>query len=182
MPRGGKREGAGRKPDSPEVKEAKRLEKNARRRKSAIQARAAAAADEAATSPKPPPAPKPAQVVRLRVATTRKATKPPPDVADEVREANANMSPLDYALMVMRDPRAEPARRDKMALKALEILHPAPRPTAAPAPRAAGPDGETPSPAAEPPGKRQQQYSAASAVAGGSRLRPFAPPPVPGKT
>ena len=35
-----------------------------------------------------------------------------------------NLSPLDYMLKVMRDPDADEARRDKMAISACQYLHP----------------------------------------------------------
>jgi hypothetical protein len=164
MPRGGKRIGAGRKPDPPEVKEAKRLARNVVKAERQRALHAAAKRGE----PLPvAPARKAAQVVPLRVAAAANPEKPPADVADEVRAANASMSPLDYCLMVMRDPQAETARRDRMALKALDILHAPARPAAP----TAGPSAD------DAPGKRAEQQRAASAVAGGSRLRPLAPPP-----
>jgi hypothetical protein len=165
MPRGGKRIGAGRKPDPPEVKEAKRLARNVVKAERQRALHAAAKRGE----PLPvAPARKAAQVVPLRVAAAANPEKPPVDVADEVRAANASMSPLDYCLMVMRDPRAETARRDRMALRALDVLHPPAKSASAPF---AAPSAD------DAPGKRAEQQRAASAVAGGSRLRPLAPPP-----
>jgi len=44
-------------------------------------------------------------------------------LAQEMRALGA-LTPLDYILAVMRDPKAEPERRDKMALAAVPFFHP----------------------------------------------------------
>ena len=50
------------------------------------------------------------------------ATKRTREIAD--RAAAEGMLPLDYMLDVMRDPAAEPSRRDDMAKAAAAYLHP----------------------------------------------------------
>ena len=48
----------------------------------------------------------------------------PPPPADMRSEAAAEgMSPLDYMLWVMRDPTADPSRRDRMAIAAAPYAH-----------------------------------------------------------
>lgn len=173
MPRGGKREGAGRKPLplTPEERaakaEAKKIANREYMRRRAAEAKARAAAEGAA--PAVPAAPRrAATVLQLRkppaVAEAPAQSAEPPAVVDDV---NADLSPLDYVLQVMRDPKATAERRDRMALRALEILHPVPK-------AGGGLPRET---APAPVGKREEQAQAAAAVAGGSRLRPLAPPP-----
>jgi len=39
------------------------------------------------------------------------------------------MSPLDYMLTVMRDPQADPMRRDRLAIAAAPYVHPRVEPT-----------------------------------------------------
>ncbi|MCU0943548.1 MAG: hypothetical protein MUE35_13480 [Hydrogenophaga sp.] len=43
-----------------------------------------------------------------------------PDKTDDLTDA----SPLDYLLSVMRDPKADPVRRDRAAIAAAPFLHP----------------------------------------------------------
>jgi hypothetical protein len=54
-----------------------------------------------------------------------KAKTPPSEIPQDIVDdaAAANMLPLDYMLMVMRDPAAEPARRDRMAQAAAPFVH-----------------------------------------------------------
>lgn len=91
----------------------------------------------------------------------KKTAAPPPDIApapDIARAAaNADMTPLEYMLTVMRDPGADDARRDRMAQAAAPFVH-------ARADSAA-------------PGKKEQAAERAQdAAAEGS---PFAPPAAP---
>jgi hypothetical protein len=45
--------------------------------------------------------------------------------ADAPQEAaNVDLLPLDYMLKVLRDPAADPVRRDRMAIAAAPFLHP----------------------------------------------------------
>jgi hypothetical protein len=51
----------------------------------------------------------------------RNRSRVPADIAQEA--ANAGMTPLGYMLSVMRDPKADPARRDRMAITAAPFCH-----------------------------------------------------------
>jgi phage terminase small subunit len=53
----------------------------------------------------------------------KKGEKPeiPQDILDDAKAAN--MTPLDYMLMVMRDEKVESERRDRMAVSAAPYVH-----------------------------------------------------------
>lgn len=59
--------------------------------------------------------------VRPGAGRPRKLPPIAPDV--QAGAANIGMSPLDYMLAVMRDPTADPARRDRMAQAAAPYVH-----------------------------------------------------------
>jgi hypothetical protein len=62
---------------------------------------------------------------RKRAAPRRKTTQ-------QLERFDASgLTPLDYALSVMRDPKATPARRDEMAKMAAAYVHPQLAPMAA---------------------------------------------------
>jgi phage terminase small subunit len=46
----------------------------------------------------------------------------PQDIQDDA--ADANMTPMDYMLMVIRDKKIDPVRRDRMAIAAAPFCHP----------------------------------------------------------
>ncbi|SEO63588.1 hypothetical protein SAMN02800692_1526 [Luteibacter sp. UNC138MFCol5.1] len=79
---------------------------------------------------------------------------PPSDPVFEGEVLPAKMSPLEYMLHVMNNPRAEGERRDRMAVAAAPYVH--------------GKMGEQ--------GKKAAKDAAAAAVGGGSRFG-AAPPP-----
>ena len=83
----------------------------------------------------------------------------PRSVADEKAEAanqpGLNLEPLEYMLLVMNDPAAEPERRDRLAIAAAPYVH------------ARAVEGKK--------GKKEEQAERAKAAASGR----FAPPPPP---
>lgn len=74
----------------------------------------------------------------------------PTDTADKIA---ANLTPLEYMLRIMRDPGADPARRDRMAAMAAPFIH-----------RKAG-----------EPGKKEEKQDRAEKASTGK----FAPMPAP---
>lgn len=95
---------------------------------------------------------KPKAPKKAAAALRRVALPPPPKVAAEaparVEPAIADEAPLDYMLRIMRDPEADPARRDRMAALAAPYVHA----------RAAD----------KAPGKKQQRKDAAAGAGAGS--------------
>lgn len=69
---------------------------------------------------------------RLGAGPKPKQKPPPPDIV--AAAVNEGMSPLEYMLVVMRDPTADDLRRDRMAQVAAQYVHAKP---AAVAPKAA---------------------------------------------
>lgn len=90
-------------------------------------------------------------------APSRVAVVPPAPPVDDVLDGEvlpANMTPLEYMLDVMNNRKADPNRRDRMAVAAAPFVH--------------GKMGEH--------GKKAAKDAAAAAVGGGSRFS-AAPPP-----
>jgi hypothetical protein len=65
-------------------------------------------------------------VVTMSSHPTRGSRRPQPKVPQAiVTEAqHAGLTPLDYMLSIVRDPTADPARRDRMAIAAAQYMHP----------------------------------------------------------
>jgi phage terminase small subunit len=98
-----------------------------------------------------------AKKTKAKVSSRTSVTQPGPPPTDEVFVGEvlpANMSPLEYMLYVMNNRKAEPDRRDRMAVAAAPYVH--------------GKMGEQ--------GKKAAKDAAAAAVGGGSRFS-AAPPP-----
>lgn len=109
MARGGYRPGAGRPRLSDEEKAARKAAREAGKQVPAMKA-----------PPKKRGVPKKARP-GAQQAPQAESPEVPDDIVSEA--ALADMSPLDYMLQVMRNPRVEGARRDRMAIAAAPFVH-----------------------------------------------------------
>ena len=82
--------------------------------------------------------------------------KQPPEIPQDIQDdaKKAQLTPLDYMIMVMNDDTAEKERRDRMAQVAAPYVHPR----------------------ADIIGKKDEKKERAKAAAGGGRFAPSAPP------
>jgi phage terminase small subunit len=156
MARGGKREGAGRKPDPNSKRQQALAKKAAAARKPAAKKAPAKAIGRGLTLPngqKSPDAP-PGWPFGTKPPEEPAAPAPDPDSDDGLTdEQRAGLSPLDYLLAVMRSPKSSKSARMTAAIQAAPYVHPK----------------------LTPAGKKEAKREAAKGVAGG-RFAAAAPP------
>ena len=61
---------------------------------------------------------------RRRTDRQRKPASPVPQSSSTEARGTGELSPLDYMLSIVRDPSADPARRDRMAICCAQYCHP----------------------------------------------------------